>query len=73
MIRFAPASQFLLEKRECQGITEEAGLSKITLYRMSENGSNPTLENIGKLLSYINSLEGLGQIEPAGFCYKNVL
>ncbi len=49
----------LLEKNDYQEITRETGLSKSTLYRMSEPGSNPTLENIGKLLSYISSLEEL--------------
>ena len=47
----------LLEKREYSEITKKTGLPKSTLYRMCEPDSNPTLENIGKVLSYINDLE----------------
>jgi len=47
----------LLDKYDYQDITEATGLSKSTLYRMCEPSSNPTLENIGKVLSYINELE----------------
>jgi DNA-binding phage protein len=46
----------LLEKCNYQDITQKTGLSKSSLYRMSEPTSNPTLENIGKILSYINHL-----------------
>ncbi|MCY4644852.1 MAG: hypothetical protein OXB88_09565 [Bacteriovoracales bacterium] len=47
----------LLEKCDYREITKMTGLSKSTLYRMCEPTSNPTLENIGKILSFINSLE----------------
>jgi len=47
----------LLDKCEYNDITKKTGLSKSTLYRMCEPASNPTLENIGKVLSYINELE----------------
>ena len=47
----------LLDKCEYNEITKKTGLSKSTLYRMCEPTSNPTLENIGKVLSYINDLE----------------
>ena len=35
-------------------IAGQTGLSKSTLYRMCEPGSNPTLENVGKFMSFIN-------------------
>ena len=38
-------------------ITKKTGLSKSTLYRMCEPNSNPTLENISKVLNYINYLD----------------
>ncbi|MBN22868.1 MAG: hypothetical protein CL678_16400 [Bdellovibrionaceae bacterium] len=47
----------LLDKRDYAEITARTGLSKSTLYRMCEPDSNPTLENIGKVLSYINDLD----------------
>lgn len=47
----------LIEKCDYLEITKKTGLSKSTLYRMCEPTSNPTLENIGKLLNYINNLE----------------
>ena len=47
----------LLEKRDYREIIKATGLSKSTLYRMCEPGSNPTLENIGSVLQYINQLE----------------
>ena len=47
----------LLEKRDYNEITKETGLSKTTLYRMCEPDSNPTLENIGRVLSYINDID----------------
>jgi DNA-binding phage protein len=46
----------LLDKYDYQDITKKTGLSKSTLYRMCEPTSNPTLENIGKVLSYINGI-----------------
>lgn len=46
----------LLDKCDYHDITQKTGLSKSSLYRMSEPTSNPTLENIGKILSYINNL-----------------
>ncbi len=49
----------LLDKQNYQDITDETGLSKSTLYRMSEPESNPTLENVCKVLSYINNLQEL--------------
>lgn len=47
----------LFDKFDYQEITKHTGLSKSTLYRMCEPNSNPTLENIGKVLSFINSLD----------------
>ena len=44
----------LLDQCESREIIEETGLSKSTLYRMCEPGSNPTLENITKVLGFIN-------------------
>ena len=44
----------LLEKCDYKEITKVTGLSKSTLYRMCEPSSNPTLENIGKVLNFIN-------------------
>lgn len=46
----------LLDKGDCREITKATGLSKSTLYRMSEPISNPRLKNIGKLLNYIDNL-----------------
>ncbi|MCH2534703.1 MAG: hypothetical protein MK008_09710 [Bdellovibrionales bacterium] len=48
----------LIEKQGYSEITKSTGLSKTTLYRMCEPTSNPTLENIGKVLNYINELDG---------------
>ena len=47
----------LLDKFNYTDITAKTGLSKSTLYRMCEPTSNPTLENIGKVLSYINDFD----------------
>ena len=52
----------LLDKYDYQDIVQKTGLSKTTLYRMCEPTSNPTLENIGKVLNYINEL---GNFEAA--------
>ncbi len=46
----------LLDKCDYSEITKKTGLSKTTLYRMCEPEANPTLENIGKVLSYINHI-----------------
>ena len=47
----------LLDKCDYKEITKKTGLSKSTLYRMCEPNSNPTLENISKVLSFINYLD----------------
>ncbi len=47
----------LLDLYDYREITKATGLSKSTLYRMTEPTSNPTLDNIGKILSFINSIE----------------
>ena len=47
----------LLEKQDPKDVVQKTGLSKSTLYRMSAPNSNPTLENIGKVLNYIHNLE----------------
>jgi DNA-binding phage protein len=47
----------LLDKCDYSEITKRTGLSKSTLYRMCEPGANPTLENIGKVLSYIHHID----------------
>lgn len=47
----------LLDKCDYSEITKKTGLSKSTLYRMCEPDANPTLENIGKVLNYINDLD----------------
>ena len=44
----------LLDKCDYKEITKKTGLSKSTLYRMCEPDSNPTLENISKVLNFIN-------------------
>lgn len=46
----------LLDKCDYSEITKKTGLSKSTLYRMCEPDANPTLENIGKVLNYINHM-----------------
>ena len=46
----------LLDKCDYKEITKKTGLSKSTLYRMCEPESNPTLENISKVLNFINYL-----------------
>ncbi|MCB0406672.1 MAG: hypothetical protein KDD34_00630 [Bdellovibrionales bacterium] len=43
----------LLEKYDYREITKETGLSKTTLYRMCDPTSNPTMENIGRVLHFI--------------------
>ena len=47
----------LIDKMCYSEITKVTGLTKSTLYRMCEPTSNPTLENIGKVLSYINHID----------------
>jgi predicted transcriptional regulator len=47
----------LLEKYDYAEITKKTGLAKSTLYRMCEPGANPTLENIGKVLNFINNMD----------------
>lgn len=47
----------LLDKFEYTDITAATGLSKSTLYRMCEPTSNPTLENVCKVLSFIHGLD----------------
>lgn len=47
----------LLDKCDYSEITKKTGLTKSTLYRMCEPDANPTLENIGKVLNYINNLD----------------
>ena len=47
----------LLDKCDYKEITKKTGLSKSTLYRMCEPGSNPTLENVSKILNFINYLD----------------
>ena len=47
----------LLDKCDYKEITKKTGLSKSTLYRMCEPKSNPTLENIGRVLNFINYLD----------------
>ena len=47
----------LLDKCDYKEITKKTGLSKSTLYRMCEPDSNPTLENISKVLNFINSFD----------------
>ncbi len=47
----------LLEKCDYSQITKKTGLSKSTLYRMCAPDANPTLENIGKVLHFINEMD----------------
>ena len=47
----------LLDKCDYKEITKKTGLSKSTLYRMCEPNSNPTLENVSKILNFINYLD----------------
>jgi len=47
----------LLDKCDYSAITKKTGLSKSTLYRMCEPDANPTLENIGKVLNFINHMD----------------
>lgn len=54
---FKACIAILLDKYDYREITKRTGLSKSTLYRMCEPDANPTLENIGKVLSYIGDLE----------------
>ncbi len=54
---FKGCISILIEKCGYVEITKETGLSKSTLYRMCEPDSNPTLENIGKVLNYITLIE----------------
>lgn len=46
----------LLDKFDYREITKATGLSKSTLYRMCEPAANPTLENVCKVLNFINDL-----------------
>ena len=54
---FKGCISILLDKCDYTDITTKTGLSKSTLYRMCEPTSNPTLENIGRVLSYINDFD----------------
>jgi len=54
---FKACIALLLDKYDYKKITKKTGLSKSTLYRMCEPDSNPTLENISKVLSFINYLD----------------
>ncbi|MCY3673937.1 MAG: hypothetical protein OXG21_03120 [Rhodobacteraceae bacterium] len=47
----------LLDKCDYKEITKKTGLSKSTLYRMCAPDSNPTLENISKVLNFINCFD----------------
>ncbi len=47
----------LLDKCDYKEITKKTGLSKSALYRMCEPGSDPTLENVSKVLNFINYLD----------------
>jgi DNA-binding phage protein len=49
----------LLDKCDYREITRATGLSKSTLYRMCEPTANPTLENVCKVLNFINELDEL--------------
>ncbi len=53
---FKGCISILLDKVDYLEITKRTGLSKSTLYRMSEPESNPTLENVCRVLSYIDTL-----------------
>jgi DNA-binding phage protein len=44
----------LLDRYDYREITKSTGLSKSTLYRMCEPTSNPTLENVCKVLNFIS-------------------
>ena len=46
----------LLDRCDYKDITKKTGLSKSTLYRMCEPDSNPTLENISRVLKFIKRL-----------------
>ena len=43
----------LLDKYDYREITRQTGLSKSTLYRMCEPTSNPTMDNLGRVLQFI--------------------
>ena len=47
----------LLDKCDHREITKKTGLSKSTLYRICEPDSNPTLENISKILHFIDNFD----------------
>lgn len=47
----------LLDKFDYRVITKATGLSKSTLYRMCEPAANPTLENVCKVLNFINDVD----------------
>lgn len=47
----------LLDKCDYKVITKKTGLSKSTLYRMCAPESNPTLDNIVKVLKFIRRLD----------------
>ena len=54
---FKGCIDLLLDKCGYKEMTKRTGLSKSTLYRMCEPDSNPTLENISKVLNFINYLD----------------
>ena len=47
----------IIRKSGYREVTKATGLPKSTLYRMTEPSSNPTLENVCRVLSYISALE----------------
>ena len=51
---FKGCISILIEKYDYQQITAETGLSKTTLYRMADPDSNPTLENISRVLQFLD-------------------
>tara|TARA_B100001248_G_C27396696_1_gene466075 strand:- start:58 stop:384 length:327 start_codon:yes stop_codon:yes gene_type:complete len=53
---FKGCISILLDKYDYKEITKHTGLSKSTLYRMCEPTTNPTLDNVTKLLKFINDL-----------------
>jgi len=53
---FKGCISILLDKYDYKEITKSTGLSKSTLYRMCEPNTNPTLDNVTKVLKFINDL-----------------
>ena len=47
----------LLDKCDYKEITKKTGLSKSTLYGICKPNSNPKLENISKILNFINTYD----------------